>query len=105
MPITKTLQQITAAGFQRVEGPNAWYYPEGLPAAPAAARIHIGGSIDHSGVPSMNIAFVSIVLNGQGQNLQWNQQTGKWNLNTPNINWGEYEGEMQNVLTTLGIAS
>ena len=103
--IQKTLQEIANAGFQQQNGPNAWYYPEGVNQPAAVPRIHIGGSIDHSPPPTMDINFVSIGPHGAGQNLNWNAATNRWDLNTPGINWAGYRNEMENVLTTLGIAS
>ena len=102
--IRKTLKEIKDAGFQQISGPNAWYYPEG-PGHPDTVRIHIGGSIDHSGDSTMSIDFVSIGRHGAGRRLRWNAITEKWNLNTPRIDWGGYQGEMEGVLATLGIAS
>jgi hypothetical protein len=102
--IRKTLQEISDAGFQQQQGPNAWYFPEGVN-HPNTARIHIGGSINHAPPPSMEIDFVSIGPHGAGQRLHWNAGTHRWDLNTPGVNWYSYRGEMENVLTRLGIAS
>lgn len=103
--IVKTLQEIANAGFQQQQGPNAWYFPEGVNQQAAIPRIHIGGSINHAPPASMDITFVSVGPHGAGQNLNWNAATQRWNLNTPGINWFGYQGEMAAVLTTLGIAS
>jgi hypothetical protein len=102
--IIKTLQEIINAGFQVKQGPNAWYFPEGVHQPANIPRIHIGGNIDHVPPATMNITFVSIGPHGAGQNLAWNAHIQRWELNTPNINWGTYKNEMENVLTTLGIA-
>jgi hypothetical protein len=106
--IEKTLQEIAEAGFQKREGPNAWYYPEGPDQAADVPRIHIGGSVDHGPPAVMRIAFVSIGPHGRGRNLQWDAATGKWKFDTPGVNWNSwsdtYRYEMENVLTTLGIA-
>jgi hypothetical protein len=99
-----TLEQIKSAGFQEINGPNAWHYPEGVNQGPGVPRIHIGGSIDHSPPPSMNVTFVSIGIHGRGRNLFFNRNTQLWDLDTPNVDWFGFKGELSGILTTLGIA-
>ena len=93
-------EDLEGAGFKSGAGPN-WYYPSnGYP------HIHLGapGAKDKRS----EVTFISISLEGRGQNLAEGQKNKfddfKFDLGTPNIVWGTNERVFKQVLELIKVA-
>lgn len=94
--------KLTAAGFEKGAGASYYY-----PISDNNYHIHVGAS-HGPGVPKTEleidyVAIKNVPTVSHGQNLRQNHLTLKYDLNTPDIKWGENETEFKDALIAAGI--